>query len=92
MKRLVTLTLAAGLAACGGPPSVSETQRMRCEYEARSATASNPNALMGGFNQGTLMSQCLRITAEDNFQAGLKPSGNRPPAQPAAEEAGAMKK
>jgi hypothetical protein len=74
MKRLVTLSLAAVLAACAAPReyNVTETQRLRCEYEARRSTAGINNGFTQGAERANLKELCMRLAEAEN--ASTKPS------------------
>lgn len=81
--RLVAVMLAAGvLAGCQAPgaqlpPPYTRTQDLRCQMQARAATASIPNAFTAGFEQGTLTNQCRELATRENMEAVAQRLGFR---------------
>ena len=73
--RLVVMMLAVGVVAgCQAPgaqlpPPYTRTQDLRCQMQARAATASIPNAFTAGFEQGTLTNQCRELAMRENMEA-----------------------
>jgi hypothetical protein len=74
MKRLATITLAAGLAACAAPRewNVTETQRLRCELEARRSTAAIVSGFQAGFERAEIRELCLRLAESENLDSSAK--------------------
>lgn len=87
---LIACLLLAGCATTpqSQAPQVTEAQRLRCDYEARAATAGIYNPFQAGFSQADLYQRCLRAADAANYEAGAKPSGGQPnPAMPAITNA-----
>lgn len=73
--RLVVAMMAAGLVAgCQAPgpqvpPPISTTQDLRCQMQARSATAGIRSGIAAGFEQGAITRQCRELAVRENMEA-----------------------
>lgn len=73
MRLVAVLAAAAALAGCQAPPQMpapySAAQDMRCQMNARAATAGVVSGFAAGFEQGGLARQCRQVATLENMEA-----------------------
>jgi hypothetical protein len=67
MKRAFVMSILLALAGCAGAwsrPGASDADltkdQAECDFEAKKATGNNPDAIAAGWNEGQLMTACLK--------------------------------
>jgi hypothetical protein len=74
VRKLCVLAMLAGLAGCAAPHqwNVTETQRLRCELEARRSTAAIVSGFQAGYERAQIMELCLRLAETENIDAAAR--------------------